>query len=185
MGMKPVTSGPEGQAMCDLGSQIAAANLMPLHGTGQAYTGATLLWRTAGGLFRFDSVAGAPGEQANTGVPASPNVAIIVKKLTGQAGRQFRGRMYLMPPAAAVLDVGGATLTSNAVLTVQTKMDTFLTAPATGPADATFAWYLLHGHKKLPGDAPGFPTGPVPVPTFITGFSVESRVATQRGRLRD
>lgn len=185
MGMKPESSVPVGQDLVDRASLLAADNLNPLRAVNQFYIGCTLLLRLTGGLFRYDSIVGVGTEASQSGAPMPPQVCVLVKKVTALAGRQFRGRMYLLPPGSSHVTANADSIAPTSVTVVQDAMDAFLLGAGTGDPDEDFSWQLLHGKKKLPGDPPGEPSGAAPAPTFITGFVAEAKLATQRGRLRD
>jgi hypothetical protein len=108
----------------------------------------------------------------------SPQVALLVKKLTGLAGKSFRGRSYFpFVPESEVDDAGD--VDSVVLAAIQTALATFLAGMTT---DGT-PMYLLHRNlidhiTKLPVP------GSAPQPTLVTSYVAESVVATQRRRLR-
>lgn len=95
------------------------------------------------------------------------NVALLVKKVTGSGGRHNRGRMYVPPcgVASTGLDASGNYLSGGqgAQQLKWTQLYTALIAAELVPQ-------LFHSD-----DTP---------PTPVTGFSVESQMATQRRRMR-
>lgn len=103
-----------------------------------------------------------------TGESVPPNVAGLIRKNTGFGGRTGRGRMYLPGlPDNQVQEDGD--LTPTWLTSLETVFGDFyvnLLAANCPPV-------LLH--------APGSPVG-APMP--LTGFTVDPKVATQRGRLR-
>ena len=113
-------------------------------------------------LLHAANIAGTGG----TGL-VTPNVAMLVKRNTGFAGRKNAGRMYwpwtLAEGNVDQLGVIDATTTAawqtafNAVFTALTAISN--TTPA-----------ILHADGSLP--------------TAVTSFTVENQVATQRRRLR-
>lgn len=104
----------------------------------------------------------------------SPQVAVLVKKSTQFAGRQFRGRMFIPGiRQAAVGDDGN--LTVGAVNSVQTMVDAGADSLLQQHASRDVPMVLLHNEPL---------TGPTPVPSVIDNLFVESLVATQRRRLR-
>lgn len=107
----------------------------------------------------------------NAGVPACPNnVAILVQKRTVFGGRRGRGRSYfppLYPGEANISPIGD--LTSVTRDAWQVAMDEFLAGCSTGGTPL----YLLHDDQPTPM-----------LPSLITSLSVQTKVATQRTRLR-
>lgn len=112
----------------------------------------------------FRNVAGS-GQGAST----PPNVAILVRKNTGGGGRRGRGRMYIPGMDEAHVGPGGV-LTAAGLNAVQVAMNAFFT----GLTGDGLIPHVLH--------SPGI--SPVPAPTPILSFEVQSLVATQRDRLR-
>lgn len=112
----------------------------------------------------------APVGNAMTGpsAGATPNVAWLVRKVTGFGGRTGRGRMYIPGvPEAQVLTNGAVAPTYAGLFSAE------LEEWRLGMASAGLIPSLLH--------APG---SPITTPMPITEFVVDSRVATQRRRLR-
>lgn len=108
----------------------------------------------------------AGGASAYTQPP--PNVAILVKKVTGAAGRQGRGRMYW--------PVVGDTFTDNVGVldgTVLSDLQSGFTAFLGDLSLGDVAMYLLHGA-----------TQPITTPTEVLSLLVDTKAATQRRRLR-
>lgn len=100
--------------------------------------------------------------------PAPPNTALLVRKLTGFGGRQGTGRFYWPGIADTQIDDGG-NLGPATVADLQADFNSahgYLVANALVPV-------LLHGADE-----------PIQAPMPITSFAVQSRVATQRRRLR-
>jgi hypothetical protein len=98
----------------------------------------------------------------------SSNVSYLVRKVTALGGRAGRGRMYLPGPTEADVNEAGAILGAR-VTSLQAALNDFLTqmvADGDGPV-------LLHGVGS-----------PISTPTPITSFSLDTRAATQRRRLR-
>jgi hypothetical protein len=97
------------------------------------------------------------------------NTTCLVKKLTGEAGRKFRGRCYVPPISLAEVDVSNTGMIDPTTLsTIQTNWDSF-----TGALSASTSIEELYLFHTDPTD-----------PTQITDFQVEAQVATQRRRLR-
>nr|CRY95176.1 hypothetical protein [uncultured prokaryote] len=108
----------------------------------------------------------APG--LNSGEQTSPNVAFLVRKLTAQGGRSGRGRWYI--PGVRETSVNSAgDLQSGSVTFMQDELDNFLIA--VGALNTNLV--ILHQ-----------PGAPLTTPTPLTALQCDSRVATQRRRLR-
>lgn len=97
-----------------------------------------------------------------------PNTAILVKKQTGTPGRQGRGRLYWPVVGESFADNIG-TLDGAVQSDLQNAFDAFLAALATAGVDMQ----LLHTAGEAITD-----------PSTVTALIVDSRVATQRRRLR-
>lgn len=105
------------------------------------------------------------------GASQSPpnNVALLVRKTTNVGGRKHRGRFYMPPATLAEGNVNSyGVLTSGELTSQQTDWTDFYVALE---GDASWEHVVL-----LHSDAT--------TPTPIQSFAVESRVATQRTRLR-
>lgn len=103
-----------------------------------------------------------------TGEASPPNTAWLIQKQTALGGRAGRGRVYFPGINEVSVDPGGV-LDSVALGNAQGFWDDFhmdLTAANLDPV-------LLHGVGS-----------PIAVPTPILQFAVDSKVATQRRRLR-
>jgi len=97
------------------------------------------------------------------------NTSVLVKKITGEAGRAHRGRCYFPPISLAEVDVNNVGMIDATVRsTIQSNWDGFITALET--AEDLMGLVLLHASAETP--------------TEITSFQVEAQVATQRRRLR-
>lgn len=102
------------------------------------------------------------------------NVAVLVQKRTAFAGKKNRGRFFL--PGVPAGDVSPTTapnaLDASVLPTFQTGLDDFYDS-LKSEVDATHMDpVILHPN----------PATPV---TAVTAFSVQARLATQRGRLRN
>lgn len=123
-------------------------------------------------------VAGAPvfGDDSvvTTGTngiqPPTPNVAVIVKKVTSLGGREGRGRFF-MPPF--LIDEGD--------VTPRGMIDPTLLADIQARADEFYDQIVSN---ISPGGPVLFHADPLVTPTVIDSFQVEPLVATQRRRLR-
>lgn len=95
-----------------------------------------------------------------------PQVALLIQKITGRAGRVNRGRMYIPAPSEANVDETGR-YTSAQTAAFQADADAFLSQLDT----AGYPMALLH-------------TDPAISPTDVVSLRVDNLVATQRRRLR-
>ncbi len=101
-----------------------------------------------------------------SGAMPPPQVATLIQKISGRAGRKNRGRMYLPSPAESVLDDDGNYL-SGTMTTFQNAADFFM-----GQLDtAGYPMAILH-------------TSPLDAATAVVSLNVRSKCATQRRRLR-
>lgn len=101
-----------------------------------------------------------------TGSPESPQVAILMQKVSGVTGRANRGRMYFPAPPESQTDGGGNYL-AGVVAGYQARADQF-------ESDLNLAglpMVILHDNPAL-------------TPTPVLSFSISSTVATQRRRVR-
>lgn len=105
----------------------------------------------------------------NVSDPMPPNVAYLVKKITGLGGRKGRGRMFLPGVARGGINSDGTLSTSN-LADLNTRVEDFREAirSITGVEET----YLFHSSS-------------LDDPTEITQLVVDPLVATQRRRLRD
>jgi len=103
--------------------------------------------------------------------PLPQNCAFLVQKRTGKAGRRNRGRWYLPGVPESIVGSDGTVIESNRAA-LQTAAQAFLTGmPA---AAGGLVMVILHS-TGVSG---------VPAPTVVTQMVVDSRIATQRTRLR-
>lgn len=116
-----------------------------------------------------DSLIDSIGTSVSAMLPS--NCAILIRKVTALGGRENRGRMFL--PAGYLAEgsvdqngvIAGATVTS-----MQAQMNAFQAAVIGSPLfDNTV---VLHG------------TASASAPTVITDLTVQSKIATQRRRMR-
>lgn len=111
---------------------------------------------------------------AGTAVGQTPpqNVAVLANKTTAFAGRRNKGRMYFPPSLlseGAVNQVG--VIDGSSVTAIQTGLTNFYNE-------------LLDSAPLPPAPPVLFHSTGVTTPTPITSLNVQSRVATQRQRLR-
>jgi hypothetical protein len=110
----------------------------------------------------------APAVFGNAGVAASQNNAVLVRKLTGQAGRHNKGRMYLPPMVRTDIGPDGALMPATAA-DWRTQLEGFRVAITA--AQGTGNMVILHNDPAM-------------TPTIVTSLVVDPRIATQRRRLR-
>jgi len=97
----------------------------------------------------------------------NPNMAILIRKVTGFGGRIGRGRMYWPVAEDQVAQAGVLKTSPDQVAAMNAAMADFLS----DMSDADIALALLH-------------TATTPDPYVITGLSTQPTTATQRRRLR-
>lgn len=113
-------------------------------------------------------ISEAPAASAGTNAMSCPpqNCAVLVRKQSAQGGRAHRGRMFWPPFGLAESNVGNnGQLVADFVEDFQTTMDALAT---------DFGLVILHD-STTPGNLQ---------PTVVTNLVVDSRIATQRRRLR-
>lgn len=115
------------------------------------------------------SVAGA-GAGGRGGATVPPQTMVLFKKTTVQAGRHGRGRLYLIDALDADVADNGQ-INSSPLSDYQGFADDVLTV-LPGKLSLEAVWTL---YDRLTGTAPS---------VGISGFTVESRVATQRRRFK-
>lgn len=138
------------------------------------FLGVSCIYNNAGSFIGAESDE-APIIGTETGDdPLMIGNSLIVQKKTGFIGRQYRGRMYFpyMAGVEATVDYLG-NLSPTAVSFIGASFVVF----AEQVSDSADVWIpnLLHHVPKA---------GEVPSPTPITSFVMESKVGTQRRRLR-
>lgn len=109
-----------------------------------------------------------PGAAAEQVLPQ--NVSVLVKKVSGLAGRANRGRNYFPPGRLAEVDVNNTGMIDGADVTaIQAELDSIFASLVADPdIDGLVILHSIAG----------------PVPTPITALQLDNRVATQRRRLR-
>lgn len=100
------------------------------------------------------------------GTLLTPQVALLIQKITGLAGRQNRGRMYMPTLAEDNVDDGGF-LIAGALSAFQAAADQFDSDLDLSAVPMT----ILH-------------TSPAVTPSQVSSLQVSPKVATQRRRLR-
>jgi hypothetical protein len=143
-------------------------------GSDYALTGVSVVMNVGGVLTEGEVNVITPGVAA-TNHPVQ-NTALLIRKVSGLAGRANRGRWYMPPGRLAEVDVNNFGLIDAVDLaTIQGEVDSLLLDLETaGGVDN-----LVILHSEVP---PGVPS--IVPPTEITNLVVEQTVATQRRRLR-
>lgn len=172
-GFRNVSSAPiatvhaaAGSAMSGGGKPYNLGNLALTWKSVQSYT----LINIGGVLTSSTSISGSSGTLAIEPVP--PATSMVVRKITGVAGRAYRGRIAL--PGGFIdeptVDEAGI-LDAGVVTAFQTTFDAMLAQMNT----SNIPVYLLHGPNLL---------GVTPVPTLVSSILVTNLVGSQRRRLR-
>lgn len=135
------------------------------------FVSASMLIRRDGLLEHWDSNVNGNTPGGRSGAAAPSSVAMLVRKVSAFAGKRNRGRFYVDGLSSGVIQ--GNFLEPVYMGQMQTAFDDFGTALQDDEVtfNAPIQPRILHND-------PG-------APTEISNFVVESRVATQRGRLRD
>lgn len=130
------------------------------------YKGVRVERMTSTGMLVTDAVRSTVGTMAGGCLPS--NCAHLVDKITGNGGRQFRGRMFFPP-----------------LFVVETAIDHMgnMAASSAGDLTSTFEMWRL---AMVAGGIPPvlFHSNPALTPTLITGFRFQQQIATQRERMR-
>lgn len=137
------------------------------------FEGVSVHQNVGGTIFGGNSTGTVVGTNSTATVqPMILSSTLVVSKRTPQVGRHFRGRMYmpLMAFGENTVDYNGNILSAvtGVATTAAGLMLTGMTAQDCPPV-------LLHESVAV---------GPTIPPTAITGFSVSSKVGTQRRRIR-
>ncbi len=121
---------------------------------------------------RTSTLAPAAGAGGSSVVPS--NTAYLIRKRTDLAGRRGRGRFYLPGvPESVVNEVGD--LTPAQQTAGQATVDAWYGLLATAVGARLYPPAVLHRSEGA---------GIEPLPTLVTKFVMEKRVATQRRRMR-
>lgn len=112
------------------------------------------------------------GPNSNNLVPQ--NSAILVRKRTDAAGRRGRGRLYIPEVSESDVDNVG-NLSSTYRSAWQTRATALLANLSDSAFDGVLPMVVLHRSEGA---------GVEPAPTPVTALVVETRIATQRRRLR-
>jgi hypothetical protein len=152
-----------------------AEEVFDQYGAAQVYNGIAIGVNLSGVLVKFGPNTTGPSAihsdtwngQA-TGGAAAPNTSWLIRKITALGGHAGRGRMYLPGvPEEDIDDNGNIVSASREAL--EGDVGSMMAALVLANLDPV----LLHAEGS-----------PISTPTLITGWSVDTRVATQRRRLR-
>lgn len=124
-----------------------------------------------GGVLFSDTVATSVVGTGSWDSPP-PGSSAVCRKLTAQAGRQYRGRVGL---PAGMLDEADLDVVGNMSTGFRNAIQAFATASLTATTTNNVPMYLLHGPNLA---------GVTPVPTQVTSLQIELLTGTQRRRLR-
>lgn len=102
------------------------------------------------------------------------NTAYLIRKRTDLAGRRGRGRMYLPSVAEQNVDAVG-TVAPSTVTALQASYDDWYDDLTSTGGSRFYPPVVLHRSEGI---------GEEPAPTPIVTFQVQTKVATQRRRLR-
>jgi hypothetical protein len=134
------------------------------------FIGTTLRINEGGGaLAVYEHIEGLQGTWAGNSLPN--NCALLVRKMTAQAGRLGKGRMYVPPFSVAETNVDQrGNLAGSTIANFQTQMNNFFTA-----FEAVVPAVLLHTYP---------PGGVGLAPTPILNLALQPKIATRRLRMR-
>jgi hypothetical protein len=118
------------------------------------------------------SGASVPGGVSQNAAP--PNVAILMRKRTDLAGRRGRGRFYI-PGVLNDVYASNGLLTTGQVDALTVDANAFYADLTVSVGNRFYPPVVLHRSEGI---------GDEPPPTPVTQFTIEQRLATQRGRLR-
>lgn len=140
--------------------------------TAYTYRGVTATGNASdAGIFPIEVPRNVAG--TGSGNPPPQNVTVLVKKRTSLGGRRHRGRLNAPP---FNLDEGSVAANGDLSTSYQSGQQTGYDAWFTA-VDATPSSIVILHRQETGGPVP-------PGPTAIIGFTVQTKVATQRRRLR-
>lgn len=167
------TNPPNAATATGLFNNFLASVLPTFHSSYQLVRVHILYQSDSAHQLAYDSTP-SPAQGLSTDTPAPQNVAYLVKKQTGFAGRRYRGRTYVPGVSEANIGVSGILL-PGFVTGVQNAWNAVLTY-----WNSVGNPVLIHSTQFTEPEPPVTP----PAPTRITGLLVDPLVATQRRRLR-
>lgn len=147
-------------------------------GSGWVFEGVTVTKTEAGSPEIGESLVPVVGSDPAPGAVA--HTAILIRKNTGTGGRQHRGRMYWPPFHLPETSVGvGGEILSTLLVAQQTQLTNWHEDLVTHLIPP----WLLHANLRDPITGEEIPDSAA-TPTPITSFTIQSRAATQRRRIR-
>lgn len=96
------------QAIADAASTGLAAIYLPLMASEDTFVGCQVTFHNSGTQYDAYSTMG-HGAGSNGDTSMGPSVAIIIRKVTGNSGRDMRGRYFIGPVSEAICDDGYVT----------------------------------------------------------------------------
>lgn len=145
--------------------------LRPLHDNEVTYGRMVTLLNVGGSLQRFESSGTTTGSRGASTI-APPQNTWLVRKVTGLAGRRYRGRMYI--PFISIADVQQTGQLQTAAVTLLATACTSMFTNLIGAGVSVLSLRLLHASSPLSA---------TPSPTAITSLQAQNVCATQRRRL--
>jgi len=142
------------------------------------YTKLTTQINDSTNVLDFETISNTPGGLSGNNILPLNN-AVVVKKLSGFAGRRRRGRLYLPGIPEDAVDDNGLVLGSF-IATIVDAMETFRTTCAT-TVSPNCNCAILHRDISKPAK-PAYELSSAPH-TLISSFSVDPVVGSQRKRL--
>jgi hypothetical protein len=118
------------------------------------------------------------GVVGTVGDGTSPSLALLVKKLTGQAGRASKGRFFIPGILRDIYFDNSGRLGGAEIVAFQSSCVSFFNK-LNEAATATEARVIPHVLHNVPK-----PPAVLQPPTQILGFQLDPRIASQRRRLR-
>lgn len=148
-----------------------ATEMMPLLASSLTFLGVTAyVGQDGGDPTIVEHFPVSPTSGGDTGIATPINTAYLVRKSTGLGGRRNRGRMYI--PGVLADELGDdATITTTKFAALQLAVNDWLAAVV---AIANVDEMVILHQGLTPG-----------TPTPVVSLTLEEKVATQRGRLRD
>lgn len=167
LGVKLAAGVTPTQAVTD--SLIAAMRLpmLPFVSSDYVFGPGHMIWGQDGGDIRIDGSASLVNGTAGAG-PLAPNSGVLIRKLTALGGRRQRGRMYIPGTPEGSVSAAGF-LTGAYLTTVTTGADPI----RTGLRNTAEVEEVVLLHNVAPF-----------TPTTITSLEGQTKIATQRRRLR-
>ncbi len=113
--------------------------------------------------------------EGEAGTPCPPNTAVLIRKRTDLAGRRGRGRFYIPGVAESIVEANGNLTAPGKAAWDEAVVDFYSRVNNVDIGAVAYPPVVLHRSEGI---------GVEPIPTPISLFAVEAKVATQRRRLR-